>query len=519
MKEKQNKISSKVVLHFIAIVLTVVTIVSLALGLFAWSRYTAIQNGNATAEVAKWNFNVSLKKGDNPVTLSSGAIDLATTTTHVADGKIAPGTSGQFNIIVDTRGTEVSLNYDVNITMTNCPRNITFSKKGPGENSFTVISAGGAENNANGGRTISFNKDLSLSDVTTANTNNKTFVETIAWDWPYELTGNNPATNQPYTAEQKNAYDLRDNADQGKSVTLDIAVTGTEILSTGSNSPQEDQGVGTPVGEAITTSDYGKYVNIGTTILSTYADPNNLPELADMTDSSNDNNVVYADWRVFHKDANGMYLILADNLPVGSGTVGASVVSGVGLKSGNTTGVYNNDGITRKQFIDRLNADWSGLITGTALASKSGVQVKGAIDLGTWIDSWNVTHATEKFYKSAAVATADGNGYNISGENNPPANNEYRAMVQEDADYNVFLSGLYAPHEADYGGIYWLSTPSVESTATGEIMLVSMPDGVGISGKEYLWAEQGVRPVIFVPNAVKIDKTNSVYTIHDANGN
>lgn len=233
--EKQTKNNSKAVLHFIAIVLTVITIISLAIGLFAMSKYTANQSGNATAPVAKWNFNLSLKSGATSVS-GNTSLNLAdtqsTASTHVAEGKIAPGTSGQFDIEIDTRETDVAMLYDVAMGMSNCPRNIIFSKKGPGENDFTVISAAKTGDENERARTVSFSKYLTLNDITTANTNDTKFVETIKWEWPYELTGNDPATNQPYTAEQKTAYDLRDNADQGRTVTINITAVGTEVMNT-----------------------------------------------------------------------------------------------------------------------------------------------------------------------------------------------------------------------------------------------------------------------------------------------
>lgn len=225
--------NSKSVLHFTAIMLTVVMIVSLAIGLFAWSKYTATQSGSANAVVAKWNFNLSLKSGATTVT-GNQTLNLADTldqeTTHVANGKIAPGTSGTFDIEIDTSGTEVSMVYDVTIGMTNCPRNIKFSKKGPGENSFIEISPMQTGDDTTRARTINFSKYLRVKDDNQENENGiKT--ETIKWEWSYELTGNDPTTNQPYTDAQKTAYDARDNADQGQTVNITITAVGTEVMN------------------------------------------------------------------------------------------------------------------------------------------------------------------------------------------------------------------------------------------------------------------------------------------------
>ena len=207
--------NQKAVLRSIAVILAVITIVSIAIGLFAWSKYTATQNGHASVDIAKWNFDLKLRQGKQGATATAGPIDLATTSyTHVADGKIAPGTSGEFEIIVNTQGTEVSLTYDTTVSIANCPRNIVFYKKGPGESEFTQISAGG-ENTYN--RVLNFGKYVSKEDAANGN-----FVETIKWDWPYTGTVDNSATK----------YDEWDTQDQGKTVTMDILTVGTEVMNT-----------------------------------------------------------------------------------------------------------------------------------------------------------------------------------------------------------------------------------------------------------------------------------------------
>ena len=216
VEEKQTKtVNQKAVLHSIAMILAVITIVSIAIGLFAWSKYTATQNGHASVDIAKWNFDLKLRQGKQGATATAGPIDLATTSyTHVADGKIAPGTSGEFEIIVNTQGTEVSLTYDTTISIANCPRNMVFYKKGPGESEFTQISAGGVDTY---NRVLNFGKYVPVADAQNGN-----FVETIKWDWPYTGTVDNSATK----------YDEWDTQDQGKTVTMDILTVGTEVMNT-----------------------------------------------------------------------------------------------------------------------------------------------------------------------------------------------------------------------------------------------------------------------------------------------
>ena len=227
--------NQKAVLRSIVVILAVITIVSIAIGLFAWSKYTATQNGHASVDIAKWNFDLKLRQGKQGATATAGPIDLATTSyTHVADGKIAPGTSGEFEIIVNTQGTEVSLTYDTTISIANCPRNMVFYKKGPGESEFTQISAGGVDTY---NRVLNFGKYVPVADAQNGN-----FVETIKWDWPYTGTVDNSATK----------YDEWDTQDQGKTVTMDILTVGTEVTGMPLSYSTVTYGTGSDVGTGIT---------------------------------------------------------------------------------------------------------------------------------------------------------------------------------------------------------------------------------------------------------------------------
>lgn len=221
MENNQPKKKNAGLTALIALLLIVTTVAS-CIGIYAWARYISSRDGNATAPVAKWNFNVNLKRGDNRVALSSEAIDLATTqteaSTHVANGKIAPGTSGQFQIEIDSSNTEVDFEYEVTIALVNCPRNITF-KRVDTAGTETTLSAGGAENTLTRSG-LTFKKHVTNSE----NQTNGVRLETIKWDWPY-------------SDENDAEYDTRDNADQnainasqeGK-VRMNITVTGTETM-------------------------------------------------------------------------------------------------------------------------------------------------------------------------------------------------------------------------------------------------------------------------------------------------
>ena len=102
--ERMNK-RLKIALTLVAIILIATLAISLA-----YSRYFSKITGTGTATVAKWSFKVN-GQADN-----LGAITLGNTTednSKVADGKIAPGTSGSFNVLLDATGTEVALDYTI----------------------------------------------------------------------------------------------------------------------------------------------------------------------------------------------------------------------------------------------------------------------------------------------------------------------------------------------------------------------------------------------------------------------
>ena len=592
MQEKQvnqtkTRNNSKAMLHFIAIVLTVVTIVSLAIGLFAWSKYTASINGNANAAVAKWNFNLSLKSGSTTVTANQ-TLNLATTqyetSSHIANGKIAPGTSGEFDIVIDTRGTEVSMLYDVTIGMTNCPRNITFSKKGPGENSFTVISPMQTGDTNERTRTLNFSKYLTLNDVTTANTNDTTFVETIKWEWPYELTSG--------TDDEKTAYDNRDKADSGITATLNITATGSEVMNaplseaivtygdnktvtnggtitlktndepitlrltsgseavtfnssntsvaTVASSEAVQNGVvvtpvgvgstvitltgqetgkqiiinvtietpGTPVSE-ITSSQYGQYVNLGTSILP----KENGTITATLSSGGTNGGEILADWRVFYKDNDGgVWLILADYMPNS-----AFNVANAGLDVG--TGSYTTYGVrsatSRVTLINGLkgeiaNTSWNALLTGSSLLNgttlATGVKVQGAVDLETWVESWNEKHSSDKIYlgKTESNMTDGLKGYYISKTNNPPTTSEY--SVSKSTSDRLFYPHTDQPG-SNYG--YWLASPS--AIIASHVMYVG--SGGDVTYDRYNYSYYGVRPAVYLPATVKLNTSGTVWTI------
>ena len=219
--EQNNQIKHKNKgLIFIVVLLLTITIIASSIGLYAWAKYTTSQSGNATAQVAKWYFDVKLKEGKTGATETTEPIDLASTEfNHVASGKIAPGTSGLFYLVIDTTGTEVDCQYDVSIRLDNCPRNINFYRGT--SSSGEPLSVGGTDNTS---RTFSFSNYLAVkkdNNGTIVNENGK-HEEAIYWEWPYDgMIGGNSST-----------YDEWDTADANLgTTTMTINVTGTQVLN------------------------------------------------------------------------------------------------------------------------------------------------------------------------------------------------------------------------------------------------------------------------------------------------
>ena len=154
----------------ISILIILLLIVFLAGYTFAkyYSSYTA----SANAQIAKWNFKVT-----DWSTTETEKISLINTANVVSleDGKIAPGASGEFEIELDARDSEVDVKYYIEATESgHKPSNLLFSVKKDGvstENKYSSIQEL-AEAELNG--------VISKSDATQIEKLQ------IVWDWPYE---------------------------------------------------------------------------------------------------------------------------------------------------------------------------------------------------------------------------------------------------------------------------------------------------------------------------------------------
>ena len=142
-----------------------------------YAKYTAQVSGSGDVTVAKWAFDTDNQSVDIDIDLD-GNIDAST----LVDGKIAPGTSGKFNIELSNENSEVGVAFSVAFTNTNAPTNLTFNNGG----TITGKIAAG-----------------------------ETLTVPVTFSWPYETTGGDEAD----TTDGKAA----------KTMTITANITGTQV--------------------------------------------------------------------------------------------------------------------------------------------------------------------------------------------------------------------------------------------------------------------------------------------------
>ena len=149
---------------FLAVIIIISLILIIAAG-YTFSRYFSSVPGSATAQIAAWSFKANAGGDSNPLT----GIML----TPSGGGNIAPGTNGTFQIKVDSIGSDVDVNYHVNISQENLPANMRFKLQGDNQTTYTSMAAlASAE----------------LHDTLLA-TGNQQKTYTIEWNWPYQTPG------------------------------------------------------------------------------------------------------------------------------------------------------------------------------------------------------------------------------------------------------------------------------------------------------------------------------------------
>ena len=189
MKEKTKKL--------IILLCALLLLIGVGTGGYTYAKYRTTEKGGGQADIAKWSFKVGTEEEQIQNIKLVNTVDKDTLT----NGKIAPGTSGEFFINLDATGSEVGVDYEVKFTNEkNKPSNITFSYSGQKYHSLSEITA--------------------IKGKIGVDEENKTRRIQILWTWEYE-TG---------TGEEMNENDILDTQEgiADLNYTFDVSVIGTQ---------------------------------------------------------------------------------------------------------------------------------------------------------------------------------------------------------------------------------------------------------------------------------------------------
>lgn len=166
-----------------------------------FSKYISEVKGTGTAEIANWVFKVN---GKEDVIQNVNLLSTYNNETLI-NNKVAPGTSGSFNIVVDATGSEVGVDYVIQfLNESEKPQNLIFTYD---DQQYTTVQ--------------DLEKDL--SGTINANDENKTRTITIYWEWQYQTGENENEINQNDIIDTNNAKQL-------ENYTFDICVAGTQVM-------------------------------------------------------------------------------------------------------------------------------------------------------------------------------------------------------------------------------------------------------------------------------------------------
>ena len=166
-----------------------------------FSKYITTVEGSGIGRIAKWSFKVN---GQTSTIEKISLIDSAEQN-KLIDGKIAPGTSGQFEILIDATGCEVGLEYKVEFqNETTKPNNLKFEVENIQVNSIKEL-------------------ESLLVGTIAANDETKTKNITVKWYWPYETGQDQNQIIQNDLLDTQNAINISE-------YTFDVAIIGTQLV-------------------------------------------------------------------------------------------------------------------------------------------------------------------------------------------------------------------------------------------------------------------------------------------------
>ena len=190
------KKKTKIVLIVIVIAVILVSFI----GGQAYAKYMSKITGNGVGKIAQWRFKVN----ENEEKMQTISLNSTIYNFTLANGRIAPGTAGSFEINIDGSEAGVAIFYTVNFqNETEKPKNLKFKYDGKEFESIELL-----------------NHWIVGTIHGDTDAQQRSFI--IEWEWPYE-TGNTPEeiaeNDERDTIDAKNISDYR----------FDVVVTGTQV--------------------------------------------------------------------------------------------------------------------------------------------------------------------------------------------------------------------------------------------------------------------------------------------------
>lgn len=195
-----------------AIMISIIIIAIISLTGIGFAKYITSLKGSSEVQIAKWNFKVTAGSSENLT------IDLAQTryendTTEVDKTKVAPGTKGEIVFNIDGNDSQVSLEYDINMSLTQIPENLIF---------YTDEQMTNAVYKDNG--------EMHLNGYFGVDNENKKETKTLYWQWKLE-TGT--------TQEEIENNDVLDSKWMDRDIILGINAVGRQVADESSTTKCE----------------------------------------------------------------------------------------------------------------------------------------------------------------------------------------------------------------------------------------------------------------------------------------
>lgn len=152
-----------------------------------YAKYTAQVSGSGTATVAKWAFETDNANTNFTINLD-GTVDAST----LMNERIAPGTSGSFDIALSNANSEVGVSFTISFSNAqNVPSNLVFKQGG------TAV-------------------DITSETITGKIAAGETLTVPVTWEWPY------------YTSAADDVEDTTD-GENGNTMTVNTTITGVQV--------------------------------------------------------------------------------------------------------------------------------------------------------------------------------------------------------------------------------------------------------------------------------------------------